>query len=127
MRINNNKELALAILKLKEKEALQKNEVILQFHHVTESLKPANLIKNTFSNLTDSADLTDTAIGVAVGGLLEKLIMGRSPGILRKMMGSILSIAVTNIAIKNAGYIKTACSHLLEQAVSFFQDLNKSD
>jgi hypothetical protein len=127
MHISNNKELALAILELKEKEAVQKTELITHFHHVVEALKPANLFIKAFSDLGDSIDLTDSAIGLAAGSLFEKLIMGRSPGLLRKAIGGLLSIAFTNIAIKNAGYIKTACLHLLEEAVSFFQGLNKSN
>jgi hypothetical protein len=127
MHITNNKELELAILELKEKEAGQKTELIAHFHRVAETLRPANLIKNAFSDLGDSVDLTDSAIGLAAGSLFEKLIMGRSPGLLRKAIGGLLSIAFTNIAIKNAGYIKTACLCLLEEAISFFQGLNKSN
>jgi hypothetical protein len=127
MRITNNKELELAILELKEKEAIEKKALIDHFHSVVENLSPGKLIKNAFTDLTDSSELTDTAIGLAAGGIFERLITGRSPGLIKKTIGGLLSVAVTNIAIKNAGYIKTACSHLLEQAVSFFQDLNKSD
>ena len=127
MYITNNKELELAILELKEKEAIEKRVLINQFHSVAESFRPSNLIKDAFGDLTDSVDLTDTAIGLAVGGIFDRLIVGRSPGLIKKTIGGLLSIAVTKIAIKNAEYIKTACSHLVKQAASFFQDLNKSD
>jgi hypothetical protein len=125
MHITNSKELQAMILELEKKEAMQKDELISQFYNVAESLKPVNIIKNAFNNLTDSIEVSDTAIGLIIGGLVEKLILGKSPGLLRKTIASLLSVPITNIAIKNAAYIKTTCSHLLERAVSFFKDISK--
>jgi hypothetical protein len=131
MHVTNCKELQLAKFELEQKEAIQKNELVSQFYHTAESLKPVNLITAALNNLTESgpaasANISDATIGIAIGGLVEKIAVGKDPGPLRKTIGSVLSLVVTGIAIKNAEQIKTACSKLLKQAVSFFEGFNRS-
>jgi F0F1-type ATP synthase assembly protein I len=127
--ISNNKELQLAIVELSEQEAALKIDLQHHYNRTVESLKPANLIKNVLENVTGSvqeetAELSDASIGIIIGTLLEKVLLGKSPGLIRKTIAGLSAAVATNIAIRHAGQIKTACARLMQQAVKFFEGLS---
>ncbi|HEY6438123.1 MAG TPA: hypothetical protein VIY47_16145, partial [Ignavibacteriaceae bacterium] len=75
------------------------------------SLKPLNLIKNTFKQATGSADLKENLLNTSVGltaGYLSKIIFeGVSKNPLKKLLGSALMFGITNIVAKNPEPLKS--------------------
>ena len=117
-----NNELNNAILQLQKK---QSDELILlkeQFHSTYESIKPINLIKNTFQEITHSPEIknniADNLIGFAAGYLIKRVIVGTNPSPRKKILGIILQFAVSRIIAKNSTLIKTAGNVLLHQVLN---------
>lgn len=110
MRVTNKAELDAAILALERKQVEQKLELSRQFKQVKESLSPLNLIKQSVSKLTSAPEFGDsilkTITGLGVGVLSKKLFLGNSPGMIKKILGSVLELAATKTTISNADKIK---------------------
>ena len=102
------------------KEAIQ----LLEFEHTYkgqvlkeqlllagESLKPANLIKNAFSEVASSPYLVDNILGATVGlasGYISRVIaVGSSGNKFRKLLGTILQFGVTNLVAQHTDTLKT--------------------
>jgi hypothetical protein len=102
------------------KEAIQ----LLEFEHTYkgqvlkeqlllsgESLKPANLIKNAFSEVVSSPYLMDNILGATVGlasGYISKVIaVGSSENKFKKLLGTILQFGVTNLVAQHTDTLKT--------------------
>jgi hypothetical protein len=117
MQINNSTSLKAAIRQLEEKQFIQKEALVDQFHETYESLKPVNIVKNQFKKLTDSMGqgfkssetkntLINTAIGVGVGFLTKRLFIGGSHNILKRLFGTAVQMGVTKLVAANADKIK---------------------
>ena len=82
-----------------------------QFYVVLESIKPVNLIKNTFNEVVSSPNLMNsvlgTTIGLAAGYLSNKTVVGSSENLLQKLLGTLLQFGVTTLIIKNSESIKS--------------------
>jgi hypothetical protein len=87
-----------------------------------ESLKPANLLKNTLKEISSTPYLIDnisgTAIGMLGGFLSKKIFVGTSGNLMRKLIGSVLQIGVTNLVSQNSETIKSVGQALIRH---FFQ------
>jgi hypothetical protein len=94
------------ILSLKIKQAAELDSLKDQFHAVYESIKPLNLIKNTFSDLTTTpglkSNILSNVIGLSTGYLSRKLILGSTHNPIKKILGSLLQFVVTNIVSKRS-------------------------
>lgn len=94
-----------AIRQLEVKRDEQAMLLRVQFKATYESVKPINLIKSTFREVTSSGELKDNVIGTTVGlaaGFLSKvLFVGFSSNPLRKLAGSLLMFGVTNLVTRN--------------------------
>ncbi|MGQ0826780.1 MAG: hypothetical protein ACT4ON_00140 [Bacteroidota bacterium] len=118
-KITSVTELKDAILLLEKQKAdqslLLKQELSIAF----ESLKPVNLIKNTFNELMASPDLRgniiDTGLGMAAGYISKKVIIGNSNTLLRKIGGSILQMVVSKLVSKNSENIKSTGMNLFKK------------
>jgi|ERR1035437_355343 hypothetical protein len=92
-----------------------------EFHQVYESLKPINIIKNTFRKIFSVSDLKtniiDVAIGITTGFVAKKVFTGRSHSPLTKLAGIILEMVVANKATKNADEIKSIGSIILKKII----------
>jgi hypothetical protein len=88
-----------------------------QFHYVYESVKPINMLKNAFKEMTSSPEikgnLVDNAIGLTTGFLSKKLIFGGSINPIRNILGNVLQYAVSNIVSKHTDSIKSNGANLL--------------
>ncbi len=99
-----------AILVLEKRQAVE--GIILKDHFLQayESIKPINLIKNTFKEITESNDLKDniinTSVGLATGFVSKKLFVGRSHNPFKRLLGSVLMFGITNVVSKNTETIK---------------------
>jgi hypothetical protein len=121
MQINSSTSLKEAIRQLEQRQFIQKEALIDQFHITYDSLKPVNIIKNEFKKLTSSisepsetkTNLINTAIGVGVGFLTKKIFIGGSAGILKRLFGTAMQIGVTKLVSANADKIKDKGMELL--------------
>src|ERR1700744_300687 len=89
------------------------------FHHVYESIKPMNLIKNALHEMTSSPEvkgnLVDGAIGLTSGFLSKKLLFGNSANPIKNILGNVLQFAVSNIVSKHTDEIKSTGINLIQR------------
>lgn len=89
----------ILFLKLKQKEdfILLKN----QLEDTFDSLKPINLIKNTFNELIHSPeiknDLLKSSLGILGGYASKKMLFWDSNNIFKKISGAVLQYVITNL------------------------------
>ena len=92
----------IAILQARQSYELQLLKE--QFHYTYDSLKPINLIKNVFKDVTASPVIKGTVvnnlIGLAAGFLSRKLLLGSNHGPVRNILGGVLQFVVTNFITK---------------------------
>ena len=111
-------ELKIAIQELEFQHNLQGKLLKEDFFIAYNNLKPANLIKNTMSEITSSPYLIDNMMG-AVTGLIsgyvsKKIAVGTSHNLFRKIMGSVLQFGVTNIIAQNPDALKTLGNFVIQ-------------
>lgn len=107
---NSALELRKAIDLIEDKQFVQGQELKEQFFLTYESLKPINLIENTLKDIISSPYLTDnilaTVTGMAGGYISEKLVVGTSDHVGRKLFGKILQVGVSNFVAHHPEAIK---------------------
>ena len=112
MEINNAIDLEAAIKRLEHKRDLQKDMVIDQFKEATDSLKPINLLKSSLSKVVHAPGLVekiiDATIGLGAGVLSKKLLIGKSTGIAKRLLGTALEFGVAGLISKNSANIKSS-------------------
>lgn len=93
-----------------------------QFKTSFDAIKPANLIKNTFHELSQSPDFKDdllnTAMGIASGYVSKKLLVGDSQNPIKQILGMLLQVVITGIVSKNADGIKSIVTLLIDKLTS---------
>lgn len=82
-----------------------------QFKITYDSLRPLNLIKSTFKDLTSApdfkGDFLNSTMGIGAGYLTKKIIVGASHNPLKKLLGTLLQVGITSIVAKNGDGIKS--------------------
>lgn len=115
--ISNVKELNAAILHLENKQAQEGVLLKEQFNITYESLKPINLVRNTFKEIVSAPDLKEdllkTSIGLASGYFSKKIAIGSTNNPFKQILGSFLQMGVTNVVSKNADGIKSKFTDIL--------------
>ena len=75
-----------------------------EFQGMYETYKPANILKNTLSEVSASPkfrhNLLNVVIGLGAGYLSQKLVVGRSAGLLKRIAGTALQFGVTTLVAK---------------------------
>ena len=103
-------QLRAAIVDLEIKQTAEEKILKEQFHIAYESVKPINLIKSTFKEVTASQDLKDnllnTTIGITAGYLSKKVFEGTTHSPLKKLLGTALMFGITNAVAKNPDTVK---------------------
>jgi len=86
---------------LEVKERLLREQVYLTY----ESLKPANLIRKTMSDISSSPyllkNILGTAAGLVSGYISKKLATGKSGNLVRNILGTILQFGITNTVARH--------------------------
>lgn len=104
-KLNETDLLDQTILALKIKKADEFESLKVQFHFTYESVKPINLIKNVFTDLTDSPviknNILNNIIGLSTGYLSRKLILGSSQNPIKRVLGSAFQFVVSNFVSKH--------------------------
>ena len=89
------------------------------FFLAVDSLKPINLIKSTFRDVSLSKDLKGNILSTSVGlaaGLLVKIAIGsltRNPA--RKLIGTVLMYGITKVAATHPDTVKSLVRGLLNR------------
>lgn len=107
------------LILVKEVEHRVEGELLKEHFHLTyESLKPVNIIKNTFKGIFSAPDLktnvVNAAIGLTTGIAAKKLFTGKSHNPLTKLFGIILEMAVASVVTKNPETIKSVGGYILK-------------
>jgi hypothetical protein len=119
MEINNATELRASIKQLEQQTAEQKEKLVERFHATYNSMKPINIIKNSLNKVVHSPDLVDTIVntgmGVGLSLLTKKFVIGRSAGVVRKLLGAAMELGVANMVSKKAAPVKLGALNLLSK------------
>jgi len=120
-KINSNIDLRTAIIALEDKQSEEANLMKAQFSLAYESVKPINLVKSTFKEVTSSEDIKDhlinTTIGITAGYLSKKLFEGVTHTPLRKLLGTALMFSISNVVAKNPEIVKVAANGVIKLIV----------
>jgi hypothetical protein len=105
--INNKFDLDLAIAKLERKQFMLEEDLKNDFHSLLEGLRPTNILKHTVQEIQESTTLRNNllkvALGLGAGYFSRKLLVGKSAGVVKKILGTALQYGITNlVAKKNA-------------------------
>ncbi|WP_035671970.1 hypothetical protein [Flavobacterium sp. 83] len=107
---NETDKLNEAIVLLENKQAIELISLKQQFELTYESLKPLNIIKSVFSEITTSSEikgnLISNAIGMSTGYLTKKVLLGSSHNPIKRLLGTLLQFVVTNVVTKHSDNIK---------------------
>ena len=118
--ISTTAELKEAIQLLEMEKSLHLQEMREKFSLTWESLKPANLIKNTLKDIGSSPYLFNNIFNVSLGlvaGYLSRraLFLGRSGRKSGKLLGLILQLGVTNLVVHAPKAIKSYVHNLFSK------------
>ncbi len=106
--------LLLEIQRAEEKELLRE-----QIKYTCERLKPVNLIRSTYHELTDPPDfkrgIVNTVLGLAAGYISKKVIIGATHNPIKQIVGTLLQYGVSNMVAKNGDGIKSIGSIILKK------------
>lgn len=117
-----------AISLLKKKREIEKTLLKEQVHAVIESIKPMNLIKGVFKDISSSdikGNVTDALIGYGTGYLSKLLFVGGSSNLIKKGFGTLLQTGVTNVASNNSDKIKSAAVNIIHFLMDKFSKKHK--
>lgn len=119
-KINTSAELKVAIEYLELKKTIDMLELKEQLLLTYDSIKPANLIKSTFTELVKDpdfkGDLLNASVSIASGFISKKLVVGSTHNPIKQLFGTLIQMGVTSLVAKNADGIKST-------AKSFFSGL----
>jgi len=109
--ITNAAELKNAIQLLEEEELIKRQMLKEQLYLTFESLKPINLLKKTIKDISTSPELIDNIIGhvagLASGYLSNKLFVGSSGNVFKKIIGAVMQLGVSGFVARHPDAIKS--------------------
>ena len=120
---------AIELLEQKHK----KDGVLLvdEFNQALLSLKPVNVLKNIFTEITSSGELKDnlvnTSAGMAAGYAAKLLVAGKSPGFVRKIAGNAVLFGISNVVSRNPETVKLIGNTLLLFGKQLFKKKQRPD
>lgn len=107
-----------AILALEIRQKREAELVKAEFRDAIEGIRPINLIKNTFREVSGSGELKDnmlnTAIGLGAGFVSKKAFVGFSHNPIKRLVGTAIMFGVTNLVSKNPLAVKMATLGILK-------------
>lgn len=116
--ITTKHELRAAIIRLEYKQSEEGRELKDQFRSAYNSVKPANIILNTLKDLGESDIIKDnflnTSVGFGTGYLSKMIFQGVVNSPIKKLLGSVLMLGITNLVTKNPEGIKAMASKIFK-------------
>ena len=117
--IANISDLRNAILMLEVEKMTQEQVLKDQLYDTFGGLKQLNSLASTFTNITSSPvfknRLLGSVAGMAIGYFSQKLIIGASGYILRKLIVSAVQFGVTHLASRRSGRLKRPGSNIFQR------------
>lgn len=130
-KITSVSELREAIEFLEIKQAREAKLLKEQFQVVYESLKPINVLKNTFNSLTHMPDfkegIVNATLGLTTSHLAKKIIIGSAGGPLKQLLGIFMQMGIANLVAKNGDSIKSAGITLLKHFLNKRKEKRRED
>jgi hypothetical protein len=100
-----------AILLLELEQSAKGQLLKEHFYLIYESLKPVNLLRDALKDISTSPYLIDnilgTSMGIVSGFLSNRIFVGPSGNLLRKLLGSVLQFGVTTVVSQHPDTIKS--------------------
>jgi hypothetical protein len=110
-KINQTDLLNETIIRLENRQTLELYALKEQFELTYESLKPLNLIKSAFTEMTTSpnikGNIINNVIGIATGYLTKKVLVGSTHNPFKKILGTLLQFVITNVATKHSNTLQS--------------------
>ena len=107
-----------AIQLLEAEQEIKGQQLKEQLLFTYESFSPINILKRSLKEIYSTSDLLEnisgTTFGVASGILFNKLFVGRSGNIFRKLLGSLLQVGLTRVVSENAELLKSLVQVMLK-------------
>ncbi len=123
-KINLDTGLRGAILQLEGRQADEGEMLKEECQLVIQSIKPINLIRNSFKEVATSKNLRDdilsTSVGLAAGYLSKKLFESVSHRPLKRLFGTALLFGITNVVAKNPEAVKSVGKWFISMIVCKF-------
>ena len=114
-------DLRLRIAALEVLRVQQEEDIKLTAAAAIDSLRPSNLIKNTFNNTVGAPgfgkNLLRGVAGLAVGFLSKKLFVMGSSSVVKKALGTVVELGVAKAVASNAGKIASSGMKLFNRVV----------
>jgi hypothetical protein len=117
-KVNSEQLLREAILQLEARQVYEQKILRDQFNITYERMKPVNLLKNAFKEVSESPELKNnvmnTSVGLATGYLSKVLFEGASHSPVRKLLGSALMFGITNIVARHPDAVRKFSDRVLQ-------------
>ncbi len=123
MKNNASDRLNESIRILETKQAIELQQLKEQAYQTVENIKPINLIKSVYKNLSSSpqvhTSLLQNAIGLTTGYLSKKIVLGSSHNPVKKILGTVLQVAVGNLMSNHSDTIISTAGYLVNKITEF--------
>lgn len=110
-KINQTDLLNETIRYLENKQTLELYALKEQFEVTYESIKPLNIIKSAFTEITTSPSLKgniiNSIVGMATGYLTKRVLVGSTHNPIKRILGTLLQFVITNVATKHSDALKS--------------------
>lgn len=121
------KSLDQRISELERQVADEKKAIKDQFYALKERMRPGNIIKDAFKEISESGELKNNfinyAITIAAGALSRKLMVGgHTKNPLKNILGSVVQFGVSSLVSKKADTIKNVGASLLNNIIMSFKN-----
>ena len=105
-RIKSRRDLQDLILVLEEAKVQQEYAIGDHWEDVKENYRPGNLMRRGFANLIaegkSNPNFIVSALGLGLGFLLRRLILGKSPNTARKLAGTAVQVGLSSFLAKKS-------------------------
>ena len=116
---NETEALNTTIFELQEKRMRELDSIKDHLHSTYEILKPINLLKSTLKEVSAlpklNSSILGSAIGIGVGFLFKKLLIGRSHHPVKNMVGTVIHFAIASVVAKHGDTIKSTGAYMLHR------------
>jgi hypothetical protein len=116
-KITSTTELHALIFSLKQKQTDEELLLKEELCTLAQGLKPGNIIKSTFLDLSKSTDMKDSLINsslsMAAGYVSKRLLVGQHASPFTKGLGMLVQIGISTIISKNSEKIKSGLAHIV--------------
>jgi len=110
---------------LETEQVIEKQMLKEQFYFTYERMEPANLLKSTIQDFTSAPYLVEriigTAAGLATGYLTKKIVVGTSGNIIRKFIGLLMQVGITNTVAHHPDEVKSIGHSIYERLLTIIR------